>query len=107
MWHPIDTAPKDGAHILVYDPDDGIQVAHWGYVRTEFHDTDNTVCDGINYIDGGICESIQITARGVMRPARRVDVRDWVGDYVSHDGDIPTYSPTHWRPLPPPPTESF
>ena len=67
IWKAIDSAPSNGAGILVFVP--------------EFADNgeDNS------FIVSGYCEDD--------------------GRFVPHEGEG-DYEPTHWMPLPPPPTET-
>ena len=78
-WQPIETAPKDGTHILVYGPSAGydedapplgFSVAHW-------YD------DGVN----------ELGWRGIV-------AGDNIDSYSDLDEDT---QPTHWQPLPEPP----
>ena len=60
-WQPIETAPRDGKHILAYTHDDQIKEVWW---QKDF-------LDGLEYWQD-----------------------DWDGEPM----------PTHWMPLPEPPT---
>lgn len=65
-WQPIETAPKDGTHILLYSDQDVLE-GYW--------------CDGRKrFIETGYC---------------------FVGCGCCADSLTP---PTHWMPLPPPPS---
>lgn len=62
FWSPMDTAPKDGTEVIVYDAG-AVFVAHW-------RDSDEWNVDG----------------------------------WYDHGGCFLSPSPTHWMPLPDPPT---
>jgi hypothetical protein len=76
-WQPIETAPKDGTHIIGYDPSDsiyaGVKGIHW-------------IPEEKRMFDGH-----EITRKGYW--AKSV-----------HDCCVE--KPTHWMPLPKPPTET-
>lgn len=75
-WQPIETAPKDGMRVLLYDPKCDVAISGL------WHDD-----PGKNTPDG-------------YEPAWSW----WVADddlLLWDDGT----APTHWMPLPPPPTE--
>lgn len=77
-WQPIETAPKDGTPILIYEPfseyiDEGIYIVEW---RTE---------------------------RYVVRSS---SYKCWVVQHTYQDeqgGEVTIDNPTHWIPLPEPP----
>jgi hypothetical protein len=77
-WQTIDTAPKDGSPILVYTPTDGVVVSWWfigAYVGR----------DGI--VDGWYSGTHDDSPRAYH-------------DYPM----LPSEIPTHWMPLPEPPS---
>lgn len=76
-WQPIESAPKDGTRVLFYDPHSSVGV-HAGCWDASFTSTD----DGLSF-------------RGA-----------WT-DYSVHSfgsEECNEYYPTHWQPLPEPPT---
>jgi hypothetical protein len=76
-WRPIETAPKDGSEIL-------ISGGTWYY-------TESTISDHVSF------HGVQI--------ARWIEHRQsWHGGYGSEYDGVYYHSPTHWMPLPPPPT---
>lgn len=81
-WQPIDTAPKDGTKILIWDGKG--QFAAWWDPTFEDDAAKNEACDWekSHYIGA------------------------WTDGCVLSFGYEETYSyePTHWMPLPPPPT---
>lgn len=74
-WQPIESAPKDGRTILVWDGL-GVIAAAWCEWALPDEDTDD---DG--WVPGWSSRSIEA-------------------------GDVEFIEPTHWRPLPAPPTDS-
>lgn len=70
-WRPIETAPKDGSHILAYRLPVGIRVTNNTNPPTVVH-----------WFDDGFYTSVNELA-----PER-------------------PFEPTHWQPLPPPPSLS-
>lgn len=71
VWRPIETAPKDGSHILAYRLPVGIRVTNNTNPPTVVH-----------WFDYGFYTSVNELA-----PER-------------------PFEPTHWQPLPPPPSLS-
>ena len=70
-WQPIETAPKDGDKIDLYDPIYG------------------------RFIDVEWCHSSPLHPDG-----------HWVKDVLDYSGtDLSWLEPTHWMPLPTPPTD--
>lgn len=80
-WQPIETAPKDGARILFYDPQSSGLVMS-GCWDKEF---ESTRCD-------------EATGESTFRGA-------WTDYSVASFGyeEYNEFSPTHWMPLPEPP----
>ena len=73
-WQPIETAPKDGSSILIYDPDDG-------------HGAGEEPVIYVCYWKEGMSRRRGIT-----------------GSWTEADGEMyTTFIPTHWMPLPKPP----
>lgn len=72
-WRPIETAPKDGTHILLWVPKDEPQIIV-GY-HDKFQQSDGTVDEWWTYADRLL--------------------QDVAGEIVK---------PTHWIPLPAPPS---
>ena len=70
-WQPIETAPKDGTSVLLYEPGHGIDVGHW-YVHT--HDEYKERPDGL-------FERVTVSNPGYWNCNE-------------------TQRPTHWMPLP-------
>ena len=85
-WLPIESAPKDGTHVLLYARD-------CGYIHDE--------CD------------VQIGFwLGMMYGSLSVNGEEWTGwlsvstyDNGHGDSENGRLSPTHWQPLPEPPHE--
>ena len=103
-WQPIETAPKDGTRILVWDADDEQSfIASWSYFHTIRINIDDPRCDGINFIDDGIIDH-GLASGGKIIPARSCRVYDWSSDELMENGYPATYNATHWMPLPDPPT---
>jgi hypothetical protein len=72
-WQPIETAPKDGTRILIWDDDEGgYEIGFWSSNHESW--LDNDICDG----DPG---------------------KYWPGDLLGNT----IFEPTHWMPLPEPP----
>lgn len=82
-WQPIETAPKDGTHILVYAQDDYSVpfVSWWGCDRYEKGEIPSLLGCGDVDIERHWCVS------------------------GCEDGDSTICEPTHWMPLPGPPKE--
>ena len=86
-WRPIDTAPMDGTDILLAGNSihslSRVTVGHWAQddeCRTQVGDC------------GGEC--------------RCPEYEYWAPSWISWDGGFTTeYPPTHWQPLPDPPTK--
>lgn len=76
---PIETAPKDGTPILVFDPDGT------SFARTVFKDFD---------------EQYDWPVTAPMWAVVMWEAGRWIGYY---SGISPVTAPTHWMPLPPPP----
>ena len=83
-WRPIETAPKDGRHVILLDaghPDDyhtRVVNAFWGDMMAGYEPDDQKNYAWCNWHMG-----LRKTSNG----------ETW---YI-------VLSPTHWRPLPPPP----
>ena len=75
-WQPIETAPKDGTDIIGYIPSDNM----WGGVMgLKWHEPQTKKWDGREIIiDGYWCKSVSTQS---------------------------VCNPTHWMPLPTPPTQ--
>ena len=73
-WQPIETAPKDGAAVLIYQP----------------ADTDNDL--------PAVIQVARYEAT-LFEP----NIFRWI---EAEGEQYETYSPTHWMPLPAPPSES-
>jgi hypothetical protein len=86
MWQPIETAPKDGTAFQAIIPG---------------HGADNVLCwsYGLMNSDGNDCGAWTF-ASDQEPPDDWTD--GWCWD-VNEDG-VPSTQPTHWMPLPPPPT---
>ena len=91
-WQPIETAPKDGRAILIYEPS-----GHYGRLSNEDWD----------FNEHGI--GTQIARRfddyrfaiGYWRINRRPDSNEEYGGWGNRNcADV---NPTHWMPLPDPP----
>ena len=88
-WQPIETAPKDGTRIMVYGR--GVDGAVWdtkvpmpllhGIAYWHYFETDR-------YIDAG---------DGLYKKVRTQDLAGWRIGYS-------WFTPTHWMPLPEPPS---
>lgn len=76
-WQPIETAPRDGTEILT-----------WGYL----HD------DGGPYHPNGMSRLGEMPMMQIS--AWATEIGFWYSDVFSSHG----HAPTHWMPLPPPPT---
>jgi hypothetical protein len=80
-WQPIETAPKDGTPILLFYPGPD-------------YDSGNYHSDG---------EAVGVTMAVVRGRTTANGYLIWEGYYSAVD---PSYAtPTHWMPLPEPPTE--
>lgn len=89
-WQPIETAPKDGTHILAYgNGTDSITrevgkpmlpmfavVYWWEHKHEDFEDAGN----------------------GLFRKVHKTSLGNWRGNSFSW------FNPTHWMPMPSPPT---
>ena len=86
MWHAIETAPKDGTHVLVLLDCASVAVVHIAFYRgpTEWEES-GKYCGGWD------------------------DLEDWQGWWSYTRGSVSQEklddyrSPTHWMPLPPVP----
>jgi len=86
QWQPIETAPKDGTEILLYNEEGNIESGNW--VEAE---PDGTDCMGS---DAG-----WMSFSGLTFPGRSFGNPDYFTKQQA--------PPTHWMPLPEPPeTES-
>jgi hypothetical protein len=80
-WQPIETAPKDGSEVLLYRDDAGVILGRW-----------IAPCD---FLDDAELEN---------HPDDRDDA-DWFGaDFIAGYRITNDGLPTHWQPLPEPPT---
>ncbi len=80
-WQPISTAPKDGTEIIAFRPDQGVFVCRWGTLE-EFVPKDMNGDPMVDYDE---------------------DFAHWWHDrWGWMEGSD---APTHWQPLPKPPTE--
>lgn len=75
-WQPIETAPKDGTHILLYSAGA----------------SEDKQCVGHFY-------KLHLT-----RSQRQQGLTDWEGFLCVPDGTAVRSEPTHWQPLPEAPT---
>lgn len=77
-WQPIETAPKDGTKILVYEP-------------------------ASEYTEGGV-SLVSWDSWRISYPGCRTQW-DWClpGSHQDEQGGCETVYPTHWMPLPEPP----
>lgn len=83
MWQPIETAPKDGTEVLAWREDAGIFLARWTSPE-EF------------------CTSDELEALSEADAAQE----DWfAADFVQGSRLDDGLVPTHWMPLPDPPTD--
>jgi hypothetical protein len=84
-WQPIETAPKDGTHILIRTADFGAVEGWWDRSVTNFYASQK-----------GWASYDPANMQG-----------DWVSDFPIGDGcDRRLYcgaTPSHWMPLPEPP----
>lgn len=80
-WYPIEEAPKDGSSIIA--------------MANEY--TDPFVVFWGNYREG--------TGDMPGLPDGSVIQRDWILTNIDTDDYSLLYAPTHWTPLPPPPTD--
>jgi len=82
QWQPIDTAPRDGTEILGYRYDCGVILIRWDAPE--------------NFLTEKECETLGESAGEYS----------WIiADFVCGDRLEGSEVPTHWQPLPPPPTE--
>lgn len=82
-WRPIETAPKDGTEVLVATVD---------WVATASWDAEHEPVSRDE--DGNELDYDQWTWEGA-----------WLGDGLNSDESPIVYDPTHWMPLPAPPSE--
>lgn len=80
QWQPIETAPKDGTHIMLSDGT-SVTVGHWLYQP------------------GGTTEYRDLDGRWIGQ-----DDRDEFAGWIDWMGGI---TPTHWMPLPAPPSDAM
>lgn len=85
VWQPIETAPKDGTHILVGAPFRKAEKAREGYMQPP--------------------DEPAFTAEACWGRSWTDTTNRWIAPYSDQDeqGGCAEYSPTHWMPLPPPP----
>lgn len=83
-WQPIETAPKDGTPILIYQPDyeDGGELAWQRHTQHNNYDGEDEATDTTSFDD-------QRYAIGYWRP--------WGGWGNRNSSHV---NPTHWMPLP-------
>lgn len=79
-WLPIETAPKDGTAVLLFEPAE-----------------DRYLNEGLEYGP----KVGQLLCMGVGTWCQTDSGEDYWGDY--HDLNVLMSEPTHWHPLPPPP----
>lgn len=89
-WREIETAPKDGTRVIVYDPVHGTRFASWEPEARLDYDPD---ADGPYDPDSPLPPYA-----GEWEEAPPIDATGWC---------YPKWlNPTHWMPLPPEPTDA-
>ena len=91
MWQPIETAPRDGTEILAVSEPGGTGVILVRWIALQ------------DFIATG--EAEDFLAQGMSE--KDIEEPDWFfADFAHGDRLSPDCYPTHWMPLPEPPTPS-
>lgn len=91
MWQPIETAPRDGTEILAVSEPGGTGVILVRWIALQ------------DFITTG--EAEDFLAQGMSE--KDIEEPDWFfADFAHGDRLSPDCYPTHWMPLPEPPTPS-